>query len=134
MAEVEKQLAYRPEDSSQYYNTQAHPLPYIHIDSIVAFQNPQTKSWGIYSTVTEIGPHRRYYIKTHGGCILVRNCGLLHHRVPPLSAPCLTNNPLIDTSQESAAPIIPSRIYPPPPSRSSSHTRNSPQRLIKSPN
>ena len=27
-----------------------------------------------YSTVTDIGPHRRYYIKTQSGHILVRNC------------------------------------------------------------
>ena len=127
-AETEKQLANTLEDSTKYYNTHSHPLPDIHIASNVAIQNPQTKLWDIYGTVTEIGPHRRYYIKTHSGCVLVRNRRFLRRRVPP---PCSTMNPTVnpsmDTNQDTSTP----QQNPLP--RRSSRTRNPPQRLIIDP-
>ena len=68
--------------SAAYYNSHAHDLPDIHVGSHVAVQNPQSKLWDIYGIVTEIGPHRRYYIKTTGGRVLVRNRRFLRRRVP----------------------------------------------------
>ena len=35
MADVEQQVAKTLEDSTTYYNTQAHPLPEIHVGSSV---------------------------------------------------------------------------------------------------
>ncbi len=39
----------------------------------VAIQNSITKLWDIYGVVIDIGPHRRYYIKTTSGQVLVCN-------------------------------------------------------------
>ena len=78
-AEVDKQLAHTLEASTQFYNVHAHPLPDIHVGSSVAIQNSPTKLWDIYGTVTEIGPHRQYYIRTHSGRVLVRNHCFLRH-------------------------------------------------------
>ena len=36
----------------------------------------------MHGTVTEISPQRRYYIKTKGGRVLVRNRRFLRRRVP----------------------------------------------------
>ena len=52
------------ESSATYYNLHAHNLPDIHVGSHVAVQNPQSRLWDIYGIVTEIGQHRRYYVKT----------------------------------------------------------------------
>ena len=68
--------------SAAYYNLHAHTLPDIHVGSHVAVQNPQSRLWDIYGIVTEIGPHRRYYIKTTGGRVLIRNRHFLHRCVP----------------------------------------------------
>ena len=68
------------------YNYHAHELPKIHIGSNVAIQNGETKRWDIYGIVTDIGRHRRYYIKTPSGRVLVRNRRFLRRRVP-LSIP-----------------------------------------------
>ena len=152
-AEVEQQLADTLKNSVQCYNAHARPLPDIHVGSSVAVQNPQTKLWDIYGTVTEIGPHRRYYIKTHSGRVLVRNRRFLRRRVPP-SAPNLTVIPPMNTSQEAeatstnpqqnspprslmntsqdaeAAATTPQQSLPP---RRSLRTRNPPKRLIEDP-
>ena len=61
------------ERAENFYNTHAHNLPDITIGSNVAIQNPNTKLWDIYGIVTDIGPHRRYYIKTQGGHVLMQN-------------------------------------------------------------
>ena len=55
------------------YNNHAQTLPEITIGSNVALQNDDTKRWDIYGTVTAIGPHRRYFVKTQSGRVLVRN-------------------------------------------------------------
>ena len=65
-----------------YYNLHAHNVPDIHVGSHVAVQNPQSRLWDIYGIVTEIGPHRRYYIKTTDGRVLVRNRRFLRRRIP----------------------------------------------------
>ena len=59
--------------SAVYYNIRAHNLPDIHVGSHVAVQNPQSHFSDINGRVAEIGPHRRYYIETTDGRVLVRN-------------------------------------------------------------
>ena len=56
-------------------------LPDIHVGSNVAIHNHQTKLWDLYGMVTDIGPHRKYYIGLPSR-ILVRNRRLIHRRVP----------------------------------------------------
>ena len=79
---AEQQTAYTLQQSEAFYNTHTRSLPDIQIGSSVALQNPQTKLWDIYGTIVDIGPHRRYYIKTHSGRVLARNCHFLRHRTP----------------------------------------------------
>ena len=57
----------------QSYNQHARPLPDIIIGTKVAIQNQCTKRWDIYGTVTDIGPNRRYFVKTLNGRMLVLN-------------------------------------------------------------
>ena len=80
--EATQQAEDTSKSSAAYYNLHAHNLPDIHVGSHVAVQNPQSRLWDIYGIVTEISPHRRYYIKTTGGRSLVRNGHFLRHRVP----------------------------------------------------
>ena len=114
----------------KFYSAHARLLPDIHVGSSVTVQNPQAKLWDIYGTVTEIGPRRRYYIKTHSGCVLDRNCQFLHRRVPPPPAPSLAVIPPMNTSQEAKAATTTPQSLPP---RCSSCTCNLPQRLIEDP-
>ncbi len=59
--------------AQEFYNQHARDLPGFPIGSHVAIQNPTSKMWDIYGTITAIGPHRRYFIKTQSGRVLVRN-------------------------------------------------------------
>ena len=78
--EAEEQ-AYHTLKSEAFYNTHAHPLPDIEVGTNVAVQNHQSKLWDIYVVVTHVGPHRRYYVKTSSGRVLVRNRRFLRRRV-----------------------------------------------------
>ena len=80
--DVETRALDSKQKTEEYYNRNARSLPEIHGGSNVAIQNPQTKLWDTYGVVTEVGPHRRYYVKTRSGQILVRNCRFLRRRVP----------------------------------------------------
>ena len=73
---------YHSREVEHSYNEHAHSLPLITIGSHVAVQNHETKQWDIYGTITDIGPHRRYFIKTCGGNVLVRNRRFIRRRVP----------------------------------------------------
>ena len=79
---AEQQATYTLQQSEAFYNIHTRSLPDIQIGSSVALQNPQTKLWDIYGTIVDIGPHRRYYIKTHSGQVLARNRRFLRHRTP----------------------------------------------------
>jgi len=57
----------------QYFNIHAKHLPEIHVASDVAVRTPHTKLWDIYGKVVNIGPYRRYYVKTSSGRVLVHN-------------------------------------------------------------
>ena len=113
---VEKRATTTREAVERSYNHHARMLPEIIVGSKVALQNNETKRWDIYGTVTDIGPHRRYFVKTQSGHILVRNRRFLRRRIPTsLPPPC---------GQLEQSPIA-------APTRSSSRRRQKPQRLIE---
>ena len=80
--EAQQQTNITLQSSANFYNTHAHFLPDINVGSHVAIQNPRSKLWDTYGVVTEISPHRRYYIKTQRGRVLVCNRHFLRRRVP----------------------------------------------------
>ena len=71
----------------------ARPLPEIGIGSKVAIQNTATRLWDIYGIVTAIGPHRRYFVKTASGRVLVRNRRYLRRRIPVMPPATTTETP-----------------------------------------
>ena len=81
LQEIVQQAEDTSQSSAAYYNLHAHNLPDIRVGSHVAVQNPQSRLWDIYGIVTEIGPHHRYYVKTAGGRVLIRNRRFLRRRV-----------------------------------------------------
>ena len=86
---AEQQAQQTLQSSEDYYNQHAHNLQDIQIDSNIAIHNNRTKLWDIYGVVTYISPHRRYYVKTLSGRVLVRNRRFLCRRAPasiPVSA------------------------------------------------
>ena len=109
------------ERAENFYNTHAHNLPEITISSNIAIQNPNTKLWDIYGIVTDIGPHRRYYVNTQGERVLVRNRRFLRCRIPA-SIPTTTSN----VEQE----LQPNLLYAP---RHLCRQRNPTKRLIEDP-
>lgn len=81
-AEVaEQQVTQTLQSSATYYNKHAHNLQEIQVGSNVAIYNSQTKLWDIYGIVTQVSPHRRYYVKTLSGRVLVRNRRFLRRRI-----------------------------------------------------
>ena len=119
--EAEEQSRQALQASENFYNLHAHPLPDIRIGSHVAIQNTQSKLWDIYGIVTDITPHRRYFIKTSSGRVLVRNRRFLRRRVP-LSIP---------TAYQQVHPTMPTEDHLPltRPAR----TRRPTNRLIEDP-
>ena len=91
-----------------YYNQHAQTLPEIAIGTNVAIQNDTTKRWDIYGVVTEVGPFRRYHVKTSTGRVLVRNRRYIRRRVPVVP-PTVQNipNPPIQINLD--PPAIPRR-------------------------
>ena len=76
----------------------------------------------VNGTVVAIGPHRRYYIKTHSGRVLVRNRRFLRRCIPaslqPLVPACYPSTPNQHTSP-------PANSSPPPASPESTiHTHS----------
>ena len=70
--------------SQATYDQHAHPLSDLHLQvgNHVAVQNPTSKLWDIYGTITAVGACRRYFIKTQSGRILVRNRRFIRKRSP----------------------------------------------------
>ena len=60
-------------DSRSYYDQHAHSLPDLAPGAHVAIQNPTSKAWDIYGTVTAVTPYRRYFICTRFSQVLVCN-------------------------------------------------------------
>ena len=113
---AEEQAQTIMENVVQSYNSKARSLSEITIGSRVALQNHETKWWDLYRTVTDITPHRHYFIRTQSGRILVRNRRFLRCRIPP-SIPTLTTD------------ILPMHNLERP--RRSTRVRNKPNRLIE---
>ena len=108
----------------QSYNQHARPLPDINVGTKVAIQDQCTKRWDIYGTVTDIGPHRRYFIKTLSGRVLVRNRRFLRKRLPVSLVPHTSSGDLTPPAP------LPSPILTPAPRRSS-RARKPTKRLIE---
>ena len=100
-----------------YYNQHAKELTEIPIGNRVAIQNPATKMWDIYGTVVALGHHRRYFVKTQSGRVLVRNRRFLRKRILAsvfggTSDPPPTPSPSLQARYKLVAPHDRSR--PPP--------------------
>ena len=65
--EADKKLHETQDNSTRIYNQQAHTLPDLETGNHVAIQNPTTKLWDTYGTITGIGPYRKYFVKTQSG-------------------------------------------------------------------
>ena len=116
-------------DSESYYDQHAHPLPDLAPGAHVAIQNPTSKAWDIYGTVTAVTPYRRYFIRTRSGRVLVRNRRFLRKRTA-LSV----HAPTVHTPAPQEVPNI--NVEPPPAPRvvtprRSGRKRQRPARLIE---
>ena len=118
--EAEQQATSTLEKVESSYDAHAHNLPEIGVGSNVAIQNSETKLWDIYGIVTDVGPHRRYYVKTQSGRVLLRNRRFLRRRVP-------SSIPAAGATVQQPDPCRPAQGYP-------SRVRNPPRRLVEDPN
>ena len=80
--EADSAATHALETSQAAYNQHAHSLSDLQVGNHVAVQNPISKLWDTYGTITAIGPHRRYFIKTQSGRVLVRNRRFIRKRCP----------------------------------------------------
>ena len=78
--DAESASTHTSETSQASYNQHAYPLSDLRVGNHVAVQNPTSKMWDIYGTITAIGPHRRYSIRTQSGRILIRNRRFIRKR------------------------------------------------------
>ena len=136
--EAEQQATETLEQSKTFYNIHARSLPDIRICSPVALQSQQTKLWDVYGTVVAIGPHRRYYVKTHSGRVLVRNRRFLRRRIPaslqPLAPVCHPSTPNQHTSPPATSTPLPASPESTIHTRHSLRPRRPPLRLVEDPN
>ena len=132
VTEAETQATNSLEQTQAYYNLHAHTLPDIGIGSRVALQHPQTKMWDIYGTVVDIGPHRRYFIKTQNGRILTRNRLFLRRRTATSLLPSTTPAPPEQPQQTFPQQSTSAEVCSSP--RHSTRTHQAPKRLIEDPN
>ncbi len=80
--DTDRKAAISEQQGQRYYNQHARDLAQLQIGSPVAIQNPTSHAWDIYGTVTAVGPHRRYFVKTRSGRVLTRNRRFLRKRIP----------------------------------------------------
>ena len=91
--ETDSATTHTSKSSQATYDQHAHPLQ---VGNHVAVQNPTSKLWDIYRTITAAGLYRHYFIKTQSGHILVRNRQFIQKRSPLSiagSSPVLPPNP-----------------------------------------
>ena len=114
------------------YNCHARDLPALHVGSQVALQNPDTGTWDRCGVITDVGPHRRYYVRLPSGRVLTRNRRHLRqryaHAQPDTADAAQTGEPQTgephtdDTPDGSitlpAPPLFQHTPEPPPPSPS----------------
>ena len=118
------------EKATRYYNQNVHPLPDIREGTHVAIQDPRTKMWTTYGMVTYVGQHRKYYIKTNTGRVLVRNRRIIQRRVPA-SLPRSNRNATSSQMQSAHDQPLPSTSKPA--LRRSTRERKPTQRLVEDP-
>ena len=107
--------------SEEYYDQHAHKLPDLHVGSHVAIQNTSSKLWDIYGIITAIATHRRYFVRTQSGNILVRNRRFLRKRIATsVHAP----GPIDIVSQDTVPDTLPTPQRP-------ARQRRPPERLIE---
>ena len=107
--------------SEEYYDQHAHKLPDLHVGSHVTIQNTSSKLWDIYGIITAIAPHRRYFVRTQSGNILVRNRRFLRKRIATsVHAP----GPIDIVSQDTVPDTLPAPQRP-------ARQRRPPERLIE---
>ena len=145
--EADSAATARQEVTRQAYDRHARDLRDLDVGSQVAVQDSATKRWDRFGIVTEVGPHRRYFVRLPSGRVLTRNRRFLRqrygHATPELSAPdpVLPPPPAGDDAPayQPPAEAPPPRGRPPaveegqgPPSpRRSSRVRRRPERLIE---
>ena len=112
--EADQKEVHTREETKYSYNLHARSLPDITVGSHVTIQNPESKMWNIYGTVVDIGPHRRYYVKTHSGRIFVRNRRFLRRRVPCLCPRVTMYHPIITTRLLVKPTLLTQTIAQPP--------------------
>ena len=133
--EVEQQTLETTEAMKIAYNQHARPLPDLTVGTMVAVQNPDTKYWDIYGVITDIGHHRRYFVKTQSGRVLVRNRRFLRKRTPlstiPLEMPPLAEGQQETTQDHHDGRTNPTTAQHQPPLRRSMRSRKTTSRLIE---
>ena len=80
--DAERATAERQENTREAYNQHARDLPALVIGSPVALQNTATGTWDRHGIITDIGPHRRYFIRLPSGRVFTRNRRHLRQRYP----------------------------------------------------
>ena len=129
--EIEKQVTKSLQDAQVYYNQHTANLPDIGMGSCVALQHPQTKMWDIYGTVVDIGPYRRYFVKTQSGRVLTCNHRFLRRRTAASLCPT-PSEPMVGHHQDAAT--TPSHdTQDSTQLRHSSCTQKPPSRLVEDP-
>jgi len=123
-AEAEEHANTTLDNSRQYYNSSAHPLPEIKVGTNVAVQDHRTKLWDTYGIVTAIGPQRKYHVKIQMGNTLVRNKRFVCRRVAD-SVPYFRIQEPLKTAESGPENI--------PQPRQSMRAKKSTQRLIEDP-
>lgn len=109
--ETEAAAASHQQRSESDYNHGTRELPELRVGSNVVLQNSCSKLWDIYGIVVDVGPYRRYHVKTPSGRILVRNRRFLRRRFP--ASPAYVSNPGVTPSHSTRFP----RPVSPPPTR-----------------
>ena len=71
--DAERAAAARQQRTRTAYNQHARDLPTLGIGSQVAVQNHASGLWDRHGVVTDVGPHRRYFIRLPSGRVLTRN-------------------------------------------------------------
>ena len=64
-----------------------HAMEELQIGNQVVVQHPRSTLWEIYGTITTVGLYRRYFVKTHSGCVLIRDRRFIRKRSPYIAAP-----------------------------------------------
>ena len=70
----------KEQNTKEHYDLHCKSMKDLDVGTRVAVWNAGSNLWDIYGTITEIGPFRRYRVKTQAGRLLVRNRKFLRRR------------------------------------------------------